>query len=141
MDPMVGRSPGHGTATASVIMSARASADEITVVGSAPSATLVPLRVSTSVIHLSFKNLTRAIYHAVDRVGAHVISMSLGGPHHSQALEEAIEHALERGVIVLAAAGNVWPWVVYPARFERVIAVAACNCAGCRGPNRRMVRR
>lgn len=38
-------------------------------------------------------------------------------------------HAIARGVVILAAAGNVWPWVVYPARFDQVIAVAACNGA------------
>ena len=119
---------GHGTATASVIMSARAAAQERTVVGTAPSAQLVPLRVSDSVIHFSFKNVTQAIYHAVDRANAHVISMSLGGPFFSGALEAAIDHAISKGVIVLAAAGNVWPFVVYPARFDQVIAVAACNC-------------
>jgi thermitase len=121
-------SHGHGTATASVIMSARAAAQEETVVGTAPSAQLVPLRVSDSVVHFSFKNVTQAIYHAVDLAGAHVISMSLGGPLKSEALENAIDHAISKGVIVLAAAGNVWPWVVYPARFDQVVAVAACNC-------------
>jgi subtilisin family serine protease len=121
-------SHGHGTATASVIMSARAAAQERTVVGTAPSAQLVPLRVSDSVVHFSFKNVTQAIYHAVDRANAHVISMSLGGPFFSDALEAAIDHAISKGVIVLAAAGNVWPFVVYPARFDQVIAVAACNC-------------
>jgi thermitase len=121
-------SHGHGTATASVIMSARAAAQERTVVGTAPSAQLVPLRVSDSVVHFSFKNVTQAIYHAVDRANAHVISMSLGGPFSSDALELAIDHAIAKGVIVLAAAGNVWPFVVYPARFDQVVAVAACNC-------------
>jgi hypothetical protein len=31
-------------------------------------------------------------------------------------------------VILLAAAGNVWPRVVYPAKLDEVIAVAASNC-------------
>jgi thermitase len=129
LDPLAkSDSHGHGTATASVIMSARATANEETVVGTAPSAQLVPLRVSDSVVHFSFKNVVQAIYHAVDRAGAHVISMSLGGPLKSNALEAAIDHAISKGVIVLAAAGNVWPFVVYPARFDQVIAVAACNC-------------
>jgi thermitase len=85
------------------------------------------LRVATSVIHLSFANLTKAIYFAADR-GQHVVSMSLGGPVGSPALLRAVRYALERGVILLAAAGNVWPWVVYPAKYDEVIAVAACNC-------------
>ena len=127
-DPLTGKYPGHGTATASVIMSPLPVAAYRTVTGTAPEASLVPLRVSTSVIHLSFSRLIRAIYHAVDAAGVHVISMSLGGPFPSQALERALTHAIDRGVVPLAAAGNVWPFVVYPARYSDVIAVAATNC-------------
>jgi thermitase len=128
LDPLTGQAPGHGTATASVIMSGRAVAGETTLVGTAPAAELVPIRVSDSVVHFSFKNVTKAIYHAVDRAGAQVISMSLGGPFPSSALKNAVDYAVSRGVVVLAAAGNVWPWVVYPARLDAVVAVAASNC-------------
>jgi hypothetical protein len=128
-DPLTGAHAGHGTATASVIMSSPGGPGTVAVTGSAPKATLVPIRVSDSVIHFSFRNATQAIYHAVDHAGAHVISMSLGGPLHSSAFEAAIAYALANGVIVMAAAGNVWPFVVYPARFANVIAVAATNCA------------
>ncbi|HMN28535.1 MAG TPA: S8 family serine peptidase [Caldilineaceae bacterium] len=127
-DPLAGLTPGHGTSTASVIMSSVSSeVGGVFVTGAAPSASLVPLRVATSVIHLSFANLTKALYFAADQ-GHHVISMSLGGPVGSPALLRAIRYALDRGVILLAAAGNVWPWVVYPAKYDEVIAVAACNC-------------
>ena len=85
------------------------------------------MRVATSVVHISFANLTQAIYYAADQ-GHHVISMSLGGPFGSSALQRAIRYAIDRGVILLAAAGNYWPWVVYPAKYDEVIAVAACNC-------------
>ena len=69
----------------------------------------------------------RGIYHAIDE-RAHVISMSLGGPFYSRTLDTAINAALDRGIVVIAAAGNVWPWVVYPAKFDKVIAIAASNC-------------
>ena len=129
LDPLIGRNPGHGTATASVIMSGFPDPKPRHVVGTAPLAELIPLRVSGSVVHFSFKHLTEALYFAADRTDAMVISMSLGGPFYSRALEEAVNHALARGLILLAAAGNVWPSVVYPARLDQVIAVAACNCA------------
>jgi len=128
VDPLAPGHPGHGTRTASVIMSdagpARATG---WVSGTAPAATLVPYRVITSVVVFDFGNVARAIHHAVDN-GCHVISMSLGGPIGSGAVEEAVRHAVQRDVIVLAAAGNVWPWVVHPARLDHVIAVAASNC-------------
>jgi thermitase len=55
------------------------------------------------------------------------MSMSLGGPFPSRALRRAVDAACDEGIILLAAAGNYWPWVVYPAAYDRVIAVAACD--------------
>jgi thermitase len=119
---------GHGAATASVIMSDHnPSPDTVWVSGAAPRAKLIPFRVSDGVIHFDFTNVALAIHEAVDQK-AHVISMSLGGLFPSRFLERAIERAIANGLIVLAAAGNVWPWVVYPAHYRQVIAVAAVNC-------------
>jgi hypothetical protein len=127
-DPLEGSFPGHGTATASVIMSDHnPESGTVWVSGAAPKSRLIPLRVSDSVIHFDFTNVAMAIHDAVDQK-AHVISMSLGGPFPSRFLERAIDRAIANGLIVCAAAGNVWPWVVYPARYEQVIAVAAVNC-------------
>jgi thermitase len=132
-DPLVGANPGHGGSTASVIMSdiGVGAVDASFVSGVAPESRLIPLRVSSGVVHLNFANLTKAIYHAADLTGpatVHVISMSLGGPLNSRALLRAIRYALDRGIILCAAAGNIWPFVVYPAKYDEVIAVAACNC-------------
>jgi thermitase len=121
------KQPGHGTATSSVIMSWEDPAGPEGVSGMAPRAKLIPIRVTQSVVLFKFTKLAKAIYHAVDK-GAHVISMSLGGPLKSPTLERAVQYALSKGVVVFAAAGNVWPWVVYPARLREVIAVGACNC-------------
>lgn len=126
-DPLEEGNPGHGTTTASVIMSSAGGATTPFVSGVAPAATIVPLRVTPRVVLLGFDRLAEAIHYAVDK-GCHVISMSLGGPAPSRALERAIDRAVRQGVVVLAAAGNVWPFVVYPARYDQVIACAACNC-------------
>lgn len=126
-DPLEEGNPGHGTTTASVIMSSTGGAAAPFVSGIAPAAAIVPLRVTPRVVLLGFDRLAEAIHYAVDK-GCHVISMSLGGPAPSRALERAIDRAVQHGVVVLAAAGNVWPFVVYPARYDQVIACAACNC-------------
>lgn len=126
-DPLIDgfmKQPGHGTATSSVIMSTVGAA---VVTGVAPKVELMPLRVTKSVVLFNFNKLAKAIYHAVDK-GAHVISISLGGPYPSRALERAVAHAVANGVVVCAAAGNVWPFVVFPARLDQVIGVGACNC-------------
>ena len=84
----------HGTLIASVIVDC---------VGDAP-VKILPLRVldknGTGYTSLS----SAAIKYAVDH-GADVINYSLGGDH-SQAREEAIQYAIDRGVIVIIAAGN-----------------------------------
>ena len=128
LDLMTGKSPGHGTATASVIMSSAGGEKRMFVTGAAPEADLVPFRVKDSVIHFSFKNLIQAIYRAVDTAGVHVISMSLGGPVKARALESALDYAISKGVIVIAAAGNHYPWTIYPAGYRNVIALAATDC-------------
>jgi hypothetical protein len=127
-DPLGPGNPGHGTSTASVIVSAFDAAGVKGVSGVAPLATLIPLRVSNKVVHFSWTRLADAIDHAVAN-NAHVISMSLGGPLPSFALHDAIEDATSAGLILVAAAGNQWPFVVFPARYDEVIAVAASNCA------------
>lgn len=131
VDPLKGKAPGHGTATGSVIMGALGDQSpnlQNFVTGVAPRSRIIPIRVSTSVVHLSFRRLVRGIYHAIEE-RAHVISMSLGGPFYSRMLETAIEAAIDRGIVVIAAAGNVWPWVVYPAKLDKVVAIAASNCS------------
>jgi thermitase len=129
-DSLAGQAPGHGTATGSVILSAVGDQTPQLphfVTGAAPKAVLIPIRVSTGVVHLSFRRLVKGIYHAIDQ-RAHIISMSLGGPFFSRLLQTAIRAAVNRGIIVISAAGNVWPFVIYPAKLDEVIAVAASNC-------------
>ena len=58
---------------------------------------------------------------------AHVITMSLGGIGFAPAMRNAIQEAIDDGIIVLAAAGNQVPFVVAPANYAEVIAVAASN--------------
>jgi hypothetical protein len=120
--------PGHGTGTGSVIISSRGAAPGLPqpefVSGVAPFASLIPIRATESVVLFSMRGLRRAIDHAVAR-GAHVISISLGGPLPSPALRDAVRRATDAGTIVLAAAGNQVGVVVFPAAFEDTIAVAA----------------
>jgi serine protease len=123
-----GRNPGHGTGTASVIISPKGAPTGTPpdfVSGAAPAARLIPFRVSNSVVIVDGLNLARAIEKATD-AGAHVISISMGGLG-SERLHDAIVYAKNKGVIVLAAAGNCVGFVVFPAGYEEVVAVAACD--------------
>jgi len=115
-------SPGHGTSTASVIVSR----EQLRVTGAAPRSTLVPLRTVKSVVQVFDGDVAKAVDRA-HRTGCHVISMSLGGVGFFNGLQATIRRAVEDGVIVCAAAGNKVGFVVAPARFPECIAVAATN--------------
>ena len=113
--------PGHGTGTASVLVSL----DSFVVTGSAPRARLMPIRTIESVVRIRQVTVTRAVDRAIQE-GAHVITMSLGGIPAS-ALHRAIRRAVDADIIVMAAAGNCVRLVVWPARYDECIAVAATN--------------
>lgn len=60
--------------------------------------------------------------------GAGVINMSLGSSEYSQALQNTIDFAWSRGVVIVAAAGNTGSdQVNYPAGNNHVLAVSATN--------------
>lgn len=122
------QNPGHGTGTASILASptAEVNVNDQDIQGVAPGARVRPLRVSTSVVHLSFQNVVLAIEDAIAQQ-ASVVSMSLGGPIPSEALRDVIRRALDAGIIVVSAAGNDLPLVVFPAALPGVVAVAASN--------------
>lgn len=116
--------PGHGTATASVIAGSALGNDNPW--GVAPGAKVLPLRVSSSVVHLSFMNVCDAFDEAIAQ-NADVISMSLGGPAGSDRLSDRVRAALDHGIIIVSAAGNYLPTVVFPAKLPGVLACAASN--------------
>jgi hypothetical protein len=123
-DPLDGQNPGHGTGTASVVVSGPAG----TVTGSAPGASHMAIRAVESVVRITQVSVAEAIDWAVDH-GAHVITMSLGGIF-SFSLQRAVRRAVDADVIVLAAAGNCVGLVVWPARFDECIAVAGVDARG-----------
>lgn len=121
--------PSHGTGTGSVILSGVGAANGGPgpfVSGAAPNAMLIPIRTTESVVLFSMRGLRRAIDHAAT-CGAQVVSISLGGLFPGLSTRRAIQRAVEAGTIILAAAGNEVGFVVFPAAFDEVIAVAASN--------------
>nr|WP_246800883.1 S8 family serine peptidase [Mesorhizobium amorphae] len=121
-DPMQsGGNPGHGTATASVVVS-RSARD---IIGSAPEASLMPIRAIERVTQPSMVKVAEAVDHAV-AAGAHVITMSLGGIW-SYSLWGAIERAVAADLLVMAAAGNCVGVVVWPAQFDACLGVAGVD--------------
>jgi subtilisin family serine protease len=72
----------------------------------------------------------QAIYEAVNE-GADIINLSFGAPYYSQALADAINYAISRGVVVVAAAGNDGGLTPnFPAALPGVISVGALDGSG-----------
>ncbi|MBU6150741.1 MAG: S8 family serine peptidase [Chloroflexi bacterium] len=76
--------------------------------------------------------IARAITWAVD-MDVDVINLSLGGISNSRVLREAVDLAVSKGIIVVAAAGNYGhdgSPTFYPAAWPGVVAVAAVDETG-----------
>ena len=113
---------GHGTHVAGTI--AQSTNNGLGVVGVAPAAKIMPLKVLDRSGRGSIDGIARAIRYAADQ-GAHVINMSLGGPLPSRALKKALQYAKNKGVVSVCAAGNSGRSVGYPAKYPECIAVSA----------------
>lgn len=116
---------GHGCGVAGVI--AANANNALGIAGVAPNVRIMPLRVLDENGLGGYSIISEAIYYAVDN-GADIINLSLAGPNPSFLLEDAVNYAVQQGVIVVAAAGNngtqgAW----YPAAYPTVIAVGAVD--------------
>lgn len=116
---------GHATAVASLIGGTAPGAT-----GVAPASNLLSIRVTNSEGVSDLFTLAQGITTAVDN-GAHIINISLGSYQQSDTLSRAITYAVDRGVVIVAAAGNDQaPQLTWPAADPRVISVGAVDALG-----------
>jgi len=67
----------------------------------------------------------------VDDLGCNILNLSLGFPEDSPALREAIDHAAEMGVLLVASAGNGGTSSLsYPSAYESVLGVGEASSDG-----------
>ncbi|MEP0750804.1 S8 family peptidase [Trichocoleus sp. Lan] len=119
---------GHGTHVGGTV--AQATNNGYGVAGIAYEASLMPLKVLSAEGGGTVADIAEAIKFAADN-GADVINMSLGGGGESQVMQEAIDYAYNKGVVIVAAAGNSNEnSASYPARYPHVIGVSAIDSAG-----------
>ena len=100
------------------------------VVGVSTEATLHALKVLDKSGSGSWSNVAKAIEYTADQ-GWDVASMSLGGSSGSSTVKDACQYAYDRGVLLVAAAGNDGPCsdcVGSPAAYQEVVAVSATSC-------------
>ena len=114
---------GHGTAMASLIGGQNWQA-----AGVAPAVQLLDVRVSDTSGTSDSYTLAHGITTAADS-GAHIINISLGSYGDSSVVREAIAYAQNKGVAIIAAAGNdaLGNQLSFPASIPNVIAVGGVD--------------
>jgi len=118
---------GHGTHCAGIVAAVD---NDIGVIGVAPEAYLYGVKVLDRTGSGYESDVIAGIQWSRDN-GMQVISMSLSSSSDSSPLHEACDKAYyDAGIVVVAAAGNSGPrdnTVLYPAKYESVIAVSATD--------------
>jgi serine protease len=119
---------GHGTHCAGTV--AQTTNNGRGVVGLAPKARIMPLKVLNQYGSGYTSDIADAIRFAADN-GAHVLSLSLGGGWYSQIMADAVSYARDKGCMVVCAAGNGGRnYVEYPARYPGATAVSSVGPSG-----------
>lgn len=121
---------GHGCSVAGIIA---ANIDNgVGIAGFAPNSSILPVRVLGPSGSGSMADVAAGIVYAADE-GADIINLSLGSMVGSQVTQDAVNHAVGKGVTVIASAGNSGGDLPgYPARYENVVAVGAIDPNGGR---------
>lgn len=113
---------GHGTGIASIIAG---QTDEF--LGLAPSSEVLSVKVLNSDGVGDSFTIAKGIILAVDQ-GSDIINLSLGGFSSSAAMDQAIQYAKSKDVLLVSAVGNDGTeGVLYPARHKDVIAVSSVD--------------
>lgn len=116
-------SVGHGTHVAGIIA---AQGNDYGVLGVAPDVDLYSYKVMDGNSG-SLSTVARAIRLATDD-GAHIITMSLGSTANIPIVEQAVDYAKSKGVVVLASSGNSGQeQKFYPSSYENVYSIGSVN--------------
>ncbi len=123
---------GHGTHCSGIIAAAR---NGIGVRGIAPKVKILPVKFLGPDGSGDTADAVKAIDYAVAR-GARILSNSWGGGGFSQLLDDAIQRAINKGVIFVAAAGNNGADTDaapnYPANYPGVLSVGSSDALDLR---------
>jgi thermitase len=114
---------GHGTHVAGI--AAAVTNNGVGIAGVAPNVQILAVRVLDANGSGTLDAVAAGIQYAADN-GAKVINLSLGGSVGSTTLQNAVNYAWNKGVVVVAAAGNSGSSAPsYPAYYTNAIAVAS----------------
>lgn len=126
---------GHGTHVAGIAAAATNNATGMA--GVSWGARIMPVKVLDASGWGNTSDIASGIIYAVDH-GAKVVNLSLGGSSASQTMLGAVNYALGKNVVVVAAMGNYalsGNPIMYPAAYPGVIAVGSTNNSDIRSPS------
>lgn len=123
---------GHGTHVAGTVLA------NGKIIGVAPQASLMAIKICSDSGWCYGDDIAAGIYYAangedgVPGTGdeANIISMSIGGDYPDSTIKNAIDYAVGKGVLLVAAAGNDGPdegTIDYPGAYAEVIAAGAID--------------
>ena len=115
---------GHGTHVAGLLGAVANNAGGIA--GVAPKVRIDARKVLNNRGSGAPSNVSKAIRDAADS-GANIINLSLQMGAPDPVMQSAVQYAVSKGALLIAAAGNSSGAVSWPAAFNEVIAVAATN--------------
>lgn len=114
---------GHGSHVAGIIAGVPNNGG---IIGLAPRAAIVPLRVIDTEGYVYSAGAARAICESAD-IGIKIMNMSYGGPSSNAVEEYAINYAAGKGCLMIAASGNNNGPISYPAKYPVVLSVGATD--------------
>jgi len=119
---------GHGTHVSGIIL-ADAGTDKLGIYGMAPAADLFSYKVCGNDGSCWADDIAAAMKLAADN-GANLVNISLGADNDNSLIRNAIDYAVSKDVLVVAAGGNDGPYPIsidYPAANAKVAAVGAVD--------------
>ncbi|MDT3766361.1 S8 family peptidase [Priestia filamentosa] len=116
---------GHGTHVAGI--AAASTNNNLGIAGIAPSARILPIKALADNGSGISTNIANGIVYAANQ-DAQVINLSLGTTQDSVTIRNAIDYAINRGSVVVAATGNNGAnLLTYPAVYQNVLSVASTD--------------
>ncbi|WP_428909790.1 S8 family serine peptidase [Niallia sp. Krafla_26] len=121
---------GHGSHISGIIAAQPGitSVNELDIIGVAPDVSLYAIKALDGLGSGNLQDTLEGLDWAIAN-GMDIINISMGTSVYSQLFEQMINDAIDKGILIVAASGNVGleNSVIYPAKFNDVIAVSSVN--------------
>ena len=117
---------GHGTSIAGIIAS---SGETEAVEGINSNVNIYSARILDENNNAPISRVVDAIYWAIEKE-VKIINISFGTTEDNEVLKKAVSDAVNKGILVVASAGNTGDKVLYPAAYDGVLSVGSVDSKG-----------